>query len=95
MGGLVIRIKDFEETIEWNAHSAVVAEFINLGSHDSPIKMTRLGGGDNHDGDITFDPDQRQIIINTDYFWLSKRAIKFWRAIGFDIVLKNTELMKR
>jgi len=89
MGGLVIKIKDFDETIEWNAHSLVVANFFRLGNDDKPIEMVHENKGDRHDGEIVIDPKERQIIFDTEYFSLPKRAIKFWRAIGFDVVLKK------
>jgi hypothetical protein len=89
MGGLVIKIKDFDETIEWNAHSLTVANFLRLGTNDDPIDMVRENQGDRHDGEIIFCPKEKQIIVDTDYFSMPKRALKFWRAIGFDIVLKS------
>ena len=90
MGGIVIKIEGFQETIEWNAHSATVADFLRLGTLDQLIKMVRENKGDRADGKIIFDPAKKQIIIDTDYFSMPKRAIKFWRALGFDIVLKST-----
>jgi len=89
MGGLVIRIEDFEQTIEWNAHSATVADFMKLGNDDDPIEMIWEGKGDRHDGTIIFDPKKKQIIMNTDYFKMPERALRFWRAIGFDVTFKN------
>lgn len=40
-----------------------------------------------YDGTVEFDPINRTITINSDYFNLPSKAIKFWRNIGFDIIL--------
>jgi len=97
MGGIVIKIEGFDETLEWNAHSLTVAKFLSMGNpcdENDLIQLIHEGQGDRHDGTITFDPDTRRIILNTDYFKIPASALKFWRAIGFDVIFKRTRHVK-
>ena len=83
MGGIVIKILGFKETGKWGAHSSDVANFLQM----NEIEM--VSKGDDHDGTITFDPMLRRIIIDSDYFKMPYKALKFWRNIGFDVTFKG------
>ena len=83
MGGITIEILGFKETGKWCGHSSAVAKFLQL----DEIEM--VSNGDSHDGTIVFDPILRKITINSDYFSMPNKAIKFWRNIGFDIIFSG------
>lgn len=85
MGGIVIEILGFKETGRWGGHAADVAEFLQMRDIDMVSK------GDDHNGTIIFDPMRRIITIDSDYFKMPYKALKFWRNIGFDVVFKGED----
>jgi hypothetical protein len=94
MGGIEIRVRGNTKTTAWNAHSSDIADFMTLGNEysNTALKMVSEGGGDSYDGIIIFDPVNKQIILDTEYFKMPYRALEFWRTIGFDIVFKKHKL---
>jgi len=92
MGGIVIivngEIEGVPHTWRWGGHASDVANFIKL-SEISAIASGKTG--DSHNGTITIDAEERKIIIDSDYFTLSKEVIRFWRCIGFDVLGRLTE----
>lgn len=88
MGGIVIIIKDpmiSGGERRWSGHASNVANFFKLKDISAVAAPKK---GDSHNGTITFDVDRKIIIVDSDYFKLSKEDVRFWRLLGFDVLAR-------
>lgn len=85
MGGIVITVKTVHGKREWSGHAEDVSNFFNRKDISAVVAPAE---GDMHNGTITFDPERRTIILDTDYFTPSKETIRFWNCLGFDVLGK-------
>lgn len=83
MGGIVINVKTPHGVRRWGGHALDVMHFFKLKDLDA-----KVGTWDEHNGSITFDPQTKTIILDTDYFTPSKEVVRFWKCLGFDVYEK-------
>ena len=79
MGGIVIKVKTPHGERRWGGHAEDVMNFFKL-------KDVSASGKDEHNGTITFDPEEGTIIFDSDYFTPSKEVVRFWKCLGFDVL---------
>lgn len=80
MGGIVMIVKTPHGERLWGGHAQDVMNFFKLKD------IMAVKKGDRHNGTITFDPEEKMIIFDSDYFTPSKDVVRFWKCLGFDVL---------
>lgn len=83
MGGIVIIVNSSFGTHRWGGHAEDVMNFFKK-KDVAPLASGQQG--DMHNGTITFDVEEKKIIIDSDYFTPDQEVIRFWRVLGFDVL---------
>lgn len=84
MGGIVIVVKG-DKPLRIGGHALDVSKFMSM----KGLKVVEIG--DDYNGTITFDVDRKTIVMDTEYFKLSKKGLAFWKALGFRVLREVEE----